>query len=114
MSDGTKIGDIALLGVFAYYVSKSYLQRKWTNLRNYKVLHQIPEGDYCYTMLESPSSDTEWRMIVKHCPYWGLDERQQEQCNGFCSYEHKYDWIDGTDLWDSLKVCGINDKGDII
>lgn len=31
---------------------------------------QIPVGDYCYTWLEYPSEENNFRGKTKSCPYW--------------------------------------------
>lgn len=70
----------------------------------------IPKGDYCY------HRDAENKAI--RCPFWSLAPNRERQDNGCCSYlgigpeDREPECENGTDrmfLWDSLKICGIND-----
>lgn len=58
----------------------------------------IPVGPYCHG-----ANGT--------CPYWGMDETQESQNNGYCALLKQGDWQhDGIGLlWDQCKECGIND-----
>jgi hypothetical protein len=58
----------------------------------------IPAGIYCYDE-------------KGNCPYWDVDDSEEEQCNGFCWFLMKGDWNDGIgELWDQCKNCGVRSE----
>lgn len=69
---------------------------------------QIPEGDYCYTLLAIVRNGR--GMKIKTCPYWELMLDKPEQDNGYCHYLKYGDWEhNGLGLlWDQVKECGVN------
>lgn len=74
----------------------------------------IPHGDYCYSIIEEPSEQNNWRLKTKACPYWSLREGQEEGDNGYCSFLESGDWEapSGGLLWDQVKECGTNTYND--
>ena len=62
----------------------------------------IPEGDYCYKYIETPSKKNNWRSKVKVCPYWHSIE---DGASAYCDVLQTEDCIL---LWDQCKECGIN------
>ena len=64
----------------------------------------IPDGPYCY----APIGWSGGAMKIKPCPYHRIRQRKPRQLNGYCVYFKIADWRDGSELWDSVKSCGIN------
>ena len=63
-----------------------------------KKIKDIPKGPYCagYNGM--------------CCPYWSLKNDKPYQMNGYCKLVNIGDWEDDTsELWDQVKICGINE-----
>jgi hypothetical protein len=77
-----------------------------------KDTEEIPEGMYCYTIIEAPNQNNNGEFKTKNCPYWSINENEQEQNNGYCKLLEIGDWQeDGMGLlWDQVKLCGIKDN----
>ena len=87
----------------------------------------IPQGCYCYTLLDAPSKENGFKFKVKNCPYWSLNPDKPNQMNGYCSFLERGDWdveipADIPEnfplsalslLWDKCKECNINDDEEI-
>jgi hypothetical protein len=70
----------------------------------------IPAGLYCYT---PRSVDSDGKMLVVNCLYWGRDDSKPYQSSGYCAFLKIADWTHGTLLWDQVKECNVNmPKGD--
>lgn len=71
-------------------------------------IHEIPRGDYCYTLLK-PIQPTMvdgrpgWRIAL--CPYWERTDNGA-RCNLLNVVSEKYD---ENLVWDQVKICGINE-----
>lgn len=66
----------------------------------------IPEGVYCYTIVNGKRVN---------CPYWGRDSSRPQQESGFCTFLNERDWDDIPGiplLWDQVKSCNINNNKD--
>lgn len=62
---------------------------------------RIPEGPYCYTVLEHESG----RNRIKLCPYYvHIDDKPEGDC--CCLYEKFIGWDAG--FCDLCKICGVN------
>lgn len=73
-----------------------------------KNIDKIPEGFYCYSWIETPSTKNNFRGKVKMCPYYEhipLDEETGES-TAYCHFMEIEDIIL---LGDQCKVCGINE-----
>lgn len=92
----------------------------------------IPEGDYCYTWIETPNRETNFRGKTKSCPYFtkkefngvevpwcsfldcgGLDNNQEDSdipklIEHFGSEEKMNEALPLFLLWDQVKECGVN------
>jgi len=82
------------------------------NANNMKDKTVIPKGDYCYTILETPSKENDFVLKINPCIYWRKDTGHDEQENGYCLFIEKGDWDFKSFglLWDQVKECGINDR----
>ena len=81
----------------------------------------IPEGEYCYTLIETPSAKNNYKFKTKNCPYWSLNKDKPDQMNGSCSLLEINDWESEIPddlpedfplsalslLWDQCKICNI-------
>jgi hypothetical protein len=62
---------------------------------------EIPKGPYCYGY------------NGVRCPHWSLRKNKPHQLNGYCELLNVGDWMkDAGELWDQVKMCGINDLYD--
>jgi hypothetical protein len=75
----------------------------------------IPEGIYCYTLLQDPQIKPGLIMPIKPCPYWSYNKKQHPQDCGYCKYLEAGDWFprgsvpEATSLlWDMCKGCSVN------
>lgn len=73
-----------------------------------KSIKLIPEGLYCYNIVECISSDGGVVIKEKPCPYWMMHSDKRMQENGYCEFLNRGDWEVGAGLlWDKVKECGI-------
>ena len=72
-----------------------------------KDIKLIPHGFYCYKIKSINKSNG--HMKIDSCPYWSINEDEDEQFNGYCSYMEIGDWETGGLLWDMVKECGENE-----
>ena len=66
-----------------------------------KTKDRIPKGQYCYG----------YNGML--CPYWEEVQGKPEYLNGYCDLLKLGDWMKDTrvgELWDQLKICGINEE----
>jgi hypothetical protein len=88
----------------------------------------IPKGYYCYTLLETPSKENNFKFKTKYCPYLSLNPDKPDQMNGYCSYLERGDWSAEIPenfpedfplsclslLWDACKQCNVNLDEEIV
>ncbi len=71
----------------------------------------IPQGRYCHGPITTHIDENGKKTYHKPymCPYWSLDERGEEQMNGYCDFLEKGDGDDSIYLlWDQCKECNVN------
>ncbi|MCK9441803.1 MAG: hypothetical protein M0Q13_10340 [Methanothrix sp.] len=87
----------------------------------------IPQGMYCYTIIDTPSKENGYKLKIKDCPYLSLNPNKPNQMNGYCSFLEYGDWDSEISenipegfplsalslLWDQCKECGINDNEEL-
>lgn len=67
---------------------------------------EIPEGDYCYTIVEIVHDDNGMpRMKNKKCPHW---KRTEKGAHCAILNEEHHEGCPWHLVWDQLKECGIN------
>jgi hypothetical protein len=59
---------------------------------------EIPNGPYCYG----------YNGML--CPHWSINKNHPHQLNGYCGLMKIGDWMEyAGELWDQVKMCGINE-----
>jgi len=78
----------------------------------FKITSVIPEGYYCYTWIEIPNKENNFKGKTKKCPYWELKKSRNPQDNGYCHFLKCGDWENTYTslLWDEVKECQIKEK----
>ena len=100
--------ELKLLGVEESYETDTSLVS--ANLTIEQAQSLIPEGDYCYKWLETPSAENNFRGKVKTCPFYDKMINLPSRSNGYCHYLKAGDFTENPThlLFDMCKECGIS------
>lgn len=79
----------------------------WGNMEN-KPIDDIPQGIYCYEIVDIDYSQNPPIVRIKRCPYLSYRDDHPEQMDGYCEFLERGDWDGGGMLWDGVKECGVN------
>ena len=77
---------------------KSFTKRR-------EILSKIPEGVYCYELLNGAAKITEDPFEIILCPYWKSIGTDMAKCKLYNLKDEEPQCL--TLLWDQVKLCGL-------